>query len=127
MVGIVLVSHSLALAREAAGLARALAPVAAPIAPAGGTGDGTLGVRPEEIRKAVQAVDQGDGVVLVADIGSSVLTARLLTEEYADGTVVLADAPLVEGAIAATVMAGAGAPLPDVLAAAEQARTTGKL
>jgi len=126
MVGIVLVSHSLALAREVADLARALAPAPAPLAPVGGL-DGTLGVGLDRLREAVKAVDQGDGVVLVADIGSSVLTAKLLLEELDDDSVVLADAPLVEGAVAATVMAGAGAPLADVLAAAEQARTTGKL
>jgi Uncharacterized protein conserved in bacteria len=126
MVGIVLVSHSLALAREVAGLARALAPRAAPVVPVGGL-DGTMGAGLDKLREAVHAADQGDGVILIADIGSSVLTAKLLVEELDDDSVVLADAPLVEGAVAATVMAGAGAALPDVRAAAEQALTTGKL
>lgn len=126
MVGIVVVSHSFALAREVAALTRVLAPVPAPIAAAGGAADGSAGADIDRVRDAVRSVDQGDGVVLLADLGSSVLTAKLLVEELGDPSVVLADAPLVEGAVAASVMAGAGAPLAEVLAAAEGARA-GKL
>ncbi|MFI9847644.1 hypothetical protein ACIHFD_62265 [Nonomuraea sp. NPDC051941] len=58
------------------------------------------------------------------DLGSSVLTARLVEEP---GRVVVADVPLVEGAIAAAVTAGTGASLADVLATAEESRTFRKL
>ncbi|NUR87244.1 MAG: phosphoenolpyruvate--protein phosphotransferase [Nonomuraea sp.] len=124
MVGIVLVSHSRGLAEEAAELARGIAGQDAPVAAAGGTEDGGLGTSLDLIEAAVARVDAGDGVVLIPDLGSSVLTARLLEEP---GQVVLADVPFVEGAIAAAVTAGAGAPLADVLAAAEEARTYRKL
>ncbi|MFD2353290.1 hypothetical protein ACFSTC_34325 [Nonomuraea ferruginea] len=63
-------------------------------------------------------------MLLIPDLGSSVLTARLLEEP---GRVVLADVPFVEGAIAAAVAAGGGAALAGVLAAAEEARTHRKL
>jgi phosphoenolpyruvate---glycerone phosphotransferase subunit DhaM len=124
MVGLVLISHSHGLADEVASLARGIARDQAPIACAGGTGDGRTGTSVELIERAMAAVDQGDGVVLIPDLGSSVLTARLLVEP---GRVVLADVPFVEGAIAAAVAAGAGAPLATVLAAAEEARTVRKL
>ncbi|MFG1702020.1 PTS-dependent dihydroxyacetone kinase phosphotransferase subunit DhaM [Nonomuraea sp. M3C6] len=124
MVGLVLVSHSAGLAAEAAALARGIAGADTPVAPAGGTQDGGLGTSLDLIEAAVRAVDQGDGVVIVPDLGSSVLTARLVEE---DGRVVVADVPFVEGAIAAAVAAGAGVPLADVLAAAEEARTYRKL
>ncbi|WP_188195144.1 dihydroxyacetone kinase phosphoryl donor subunit DhaM [Nonomuraea sp. SYSU D8015] len=124
MVGLVLVSHSAGLAAEAAALVRGIAGHDAPVAVAGGTDDGGLGTSLDLIEAAIQAVDQGDGVLLVPDIGSSVLTARLVEEP---GRVVLADAPFVEGAIAAAVTAGTGAPLADVLAAAEEARIFRKL
>lgn len=127
MVGIVLVSHSLALALEVANLARALTAEKPAVFATGGAEDGSLGTSIDRLRTAVAAADQGDGVIILADIGSSVLTAKLLVEDLRADHIVLADAPLVEGAVAAAVMAGAGAPLPDVLAAAEQARTTGKL
>lgn len=124
MVGIVLVSHSAALAAEAAALARQIAGPEAMVAGAGGTEDGELGTSLDRIERAVAEVDGGAGVLLVPDLGSSVLTAKLLEEP---GRVVLADVPFVEGAIAAAVTAAAGAPLAQVLAAAEEARTYRKL
>ncbi|MEO3867292.1 phosphoenolpyruvate--protein phosphotransferase [Nonomuraea sp. B12E4] len=124
MVGVVLVSHSAGLAAEAAALVRGIAGPEPPVAAAGGTGDGGLGTSLDLIEEAVRAADQGAGVVIVPDLGSSVLTARLVEE---DGRVVVADVPFVEGAIAAAVAAGAGAPLADVLAAAEESRAYRKL
>lgn len=118
MVGVVLVSHSAGLAAEAAGLALGIAGPGVPVAAAGGDADGGLGTSVELIEAAIAAVDQGDGVVLVPDLGSSVLTARLLEEP---GRVVLADVPFVEGAIAAAVTSGGGATLEQVLAAAGEA------
>lgn len=124
MVGLVLVSHSAGLAAEAVALVRGIAGDDVPVAAAGGTEDGGLGTSLDLIEAALRAVDQGDGVLLVPDLGSSVLTARLVEEA---GRVVVADVPFVEGAIAAAVMAGTGAPLADVLAAAEEARAFRKL
>ncbi|MFI7704715.1 PTS-dependent dihydroxyacetone kinase phosphotransferase subunit DhaM [Nonomuraea sp. NPDC049480] len=119
-----LVSHSAGLAAEAVALVRGIAGDDVPVAAAGGTEDGGLGTSLDLIEAALRAVDQGDGVLLVPDLGSSVLTACLVEEA---GRVVVADVPFVEGAIAAAVMAGTGAPLADVLAAAEEARAFRKL
>ncbi|GAA2397716.1 dihydroxyacetone kinase phosphoryl donor subunit DhaM [Nonomuraea africana] len=124
VVGVVLVSHSAALAGEAARLAREIAGTGARVAAAGGTEDGALGTSADLIERAIAEVDQGEGVILIPDLGSSVLTARLLEEP---GKVVLADVPFVEGAVAAAVSAAAGAPLAQVLSAAEDARTYRKL
>ncbi|MEU6724128.1 dihydroxyacetone kinase phosphoryl donor subunit DhaM [Nonomuraea wenchangensis] len=124
MVGVVLVSHSAGLAREVVALVRGIAGEEVPVAAAGGTEDGGLGTSLDLVEAAVREVDQGDGVLLVPDLGSSVLTARLLEEP---GRVVVADVPFVEGAVAAAVMAGTGMPLSDVLAAADEARTVRKL
>jgi PTS hybrid protein len=124
LVGIVLISHSDALAREAAALAVQIAGPEARVAPAGGTDDGDLGTSPDKVAAAIEEVGQGAGVILIPDLGSSVLTARLLEEP---GSVVIADVPFIEGAIAAAVAAGTGAPLQGVLDAAEEARTYRKL
>jgi dihydroxyacetone kinase phosphotransfer subunit len=120
MVGIVLVSHSRTLAEGVAELARAMGVGQAVVEPAGGDSEGGLGTSIELVERAVDAVRDGDGVVLLADLGSSVLTAKLVIEE-AEGDVVLADAPLVEGAVAAASMAATGADLATVVAAAESA------
>src|SRR5690606_41329806 len=116
MVGVVLVSHSAGLAAETAALARGIAGQDAPIAAAGGDDDGGLGTSMDRIEAAVREVDQGDGVVLIPDVGSSVITAGLLEEP---GRAVLADVPFVAGAIAAAVGAGGEGPPGGVAGPAE--------
>lgn len=124
MVGIVLISHSSGLAAEVAALARQIGGAQVPLAAAGGTEDGGLGTSPDRVTAAIEEVDRGDGVVLIPDLGSSVLTARLL---QSPDHVVIADVPFVEGAISAVVAAGGGASLDGVLAAAEEAWHVRKL
>ncbi|MEV7870016.1 PTS fructose transporter subunit IIA [Streptomyces sp. NPDC088124] len=124
-VGIVLVSHSAAVATAVAALARGLAGGggAAPIAPAGGTGDGGLGTSSELISAAAAEVDRGAGVALLVDLGSAVLTVKALLAEGDElpERARLVDAPFVEGAVAAYVTASAGGDLDAVVAAAEEA------
>ncbi|MEU5883737.1 phosphoenolpyruvate--protein phosphotransferase [Spirillospora sp. NPDC047279] len=121
MVGIVIISHSRTLAEGAAEVARTMGVGKAVVETAGGDADGGLGTSLDLVERAARAADDGDGVVLLADLGSSVLSAKLYVED-ADGVAVLADAPLVEGAVAAASMAATGAPLDAVVAAAESAR-----
>ncbi|MGW4892352.1 dihydroxyacetone kinase phosphoryl donor subunit DhaM [Kitasatospora sp. NPDC004240] len=126
-VGIVLVSHS---ARLAAGLRELLGELgsdAVRVVAAAGTEDGGLGTSYELIVRAVEEADGGAGVVVLPDLGSSVLTAVTALEDRPRPGVVLADAPFVEGAVAAVVTASTGAALAEVLAAAEEARGFRKL
>ncbi|WP_131739404.1 dihydroxyacetone kinase phosphoryl donor subunit DhaM [Actinomadura roseirufa] len=122
MVGLVVISHSRTLAAGVAELARVMGVGEAVVEPAGGDADGGLGTSIDLVERAVAAADRGDGVLLLTDIGSSVLTAKTYLEDAAGAAVRLADAPLVEGAVAAASMAATGAGLDDVLAAAESAR-----
>jgi phosphoenolpyruvate---glycerone phosphotransferase subunit DhaM len=127
LVGIVLVSHS---AELASGLAEILAQVAGPevrVEPAGGDVDGGLGTSGDRVEAAIRRADHGDGVVVLADVGSAILTVRHVLEDRGDDTVRLVDAPLVEGAIAAAVIAAAAQPLESVVQAAEEARGARKL
>ncbi|MEV4032216.1 PTS-dependent dihydroxyacetone kinase phosphotransferase subunit DhaM [Streptomyces umbrinus] len=125
LVGIVLVSHSAAVAASVAELATGLAGggTTAPVAPAGGTEDGGFGTSSELISAAAAAVDRGAGVAVLTDLGSAVLTVKALLaegDELPAGTR-LVDAPFVEGAVAAVVTASAGADLAAVEAAAADA------
>jgi len=127
MVGIVLVSHS---SRLVDGLAELLAQIGSsevPIAVAGGTADGGLGTSVDLVIAAVVAADRGDGVVVIPDLGSAVLTVKSVLEGVDDTSVVLVDAPFVEGAVAAAVTAASGAGLDAVVRAAEEARHVPKL
>ena len=128
-VGIVLVSHSAALAEGAAELAAQISGGTVAIIPAGGTDGGELGTSAAKVQRAVKLADSGAGVVILPDLGSAVLTVRALLGETGDlpTPVELADAPFVEGVVAATVAAAAGADMTAVLAAAEEARHARKL
>jgi dihydroxyacetone kinase phosphotransfer subunit len=127
LVGIVLVSHSFELARGLAALASQLAGDEVRVEPAGGGPDGTLGTTDDTVREAIARADRGQGVVVLADLGSSILTVRHLLEEgQGNGHIRLVDAPFVEGAIAAAVMSSAGQDLVDVARAAEEARGASK-
>ncbi|WP_442813229.1 dihydroxyacetone kinase subunit DhaL [Streptomyces sp. NBC_01244] len=126
-VGIVLVSHSKAVAESVAALAGALigSVEPAPLAVAGGTPDGGIGTSAELITAAARSVDEGRGVAVLCDMGSAVLTVNaLLGEEPSqlpEGARIV-DAPFLEGAVAITLTSAIGGDLDAVLAAAEDAR-----
>ncbi|WP_447035941.1 PTS-dependent dihydroxyacetone kinase phosphotransferase subunit DhaM [Streptomyces sp. DSM 118878] len=125
LVGVVLVSHSAAVADAVAALATGLAGggTTAPVAAAGGTEDGGLGTSAELIAAAAARVDRGAGVAVLTDLGSAVLTVKALLaegDELPPDTRLL-DAPFVEGAVAAVVTASTGAALAAVEAAATEA------
>lgn len=125
-VGIVLVSHSqeLAIAVRALALALTGSDSPAPIAATGGD-QGGPGISAVLVAAATRRVDQGHGVVVLADLGSAVTTVRaLLSDADEHGLpfpVRFANAPFVEGAVAATATATAGGDLAAVLDAAEEA------
>ncbi|TPQ22502.1 PTS fructose transporter subunit IIA [Streptomyces sporangiiformans] len=125
LVGIVLVSHSAAVAASVAELAAGLAGggTTAPVAPAGGIEGGGFGTSAELISAAAASVDRGAGVAVLTDLGSAVLTVKTLLAEGDElpARTRLVDAPFVEGAVAAVVTASAGADLAAVEAAASEA------
>jgi PTS hybrid protein len=128
VVGIVVVSHSADIARGLADLAGQVAGPSVRIEHAGGAPDGTLGTDDDRVRLAIKRADQGSGVAVLCDLGSAILTVRSVLEGgSSNGSVRLADAPLVEGAVAAAVMASTGCSLDDVVDAAEEARVANKL
>jgi PTS hybrid protein len=125
-VGIVLVSHSAELAAGLADLMRQIGSGDVPVLVAGGTDDGRIGTSYARVRQAIVDANRGAGVVVLPDLGSSVLTTRMVLEDHPDPTVVVVDAPFVEGAVAAAVTASIGSDLAAVIAAAEEARDVRK-
>lgn len=90
------------------------------IVAAGGTDDGSIGTSFDKVQAGLASADSGDGVVVLCDLGSAVLTAETALELHdAPERIRIADAPIVEGAVAAAVAAESGATLEQVLAAAE--------
>lgn len=116
MIGIVVVSHSPALARAAVDLAlEMVGETPPPIAIAAGAGDGIIGTDAVKVAEAIDEVASGEGVLVFMDLGSAVLSGTMATEFMATSDEVrLTDAPFVEGLIAAIVLANAGASLDEV-------------
>ncbi len=121
MVGLVLVSHSRTLAAGLVELIAQLAPDVT-VTAAAGTDDGRIGTAPDAVAAALPATDSGDGVVVLPDLGSAVLSVRVALEDLDPDRYVLVDAPFVEGAVSAAVTAGTGATLAEVVEAAREAR-----
>ena len=127
MVGIVVVSHSRDIASGTVALAGQMAGPDVRIEGAGGTPDGGLGTDAELVRKAITDADQGDGVIVLGDLGSAILTVRVVLAGQENGHVRLVDAPLIEGAVAAAVTASAGLGIEAVASSAEEAWNAAKL
>lgn len=108
MVGIVIVSHSQALAEGVRELAEMMAREVK-IACAGGLEEGISGVSYERIITAVEEVCGRDGALIFGDMGSAILTSELVLEEMKDDKLQLVNAPLVEGVVRAAALASGGA------------------
>ncbi len=130
MIGLVLVSHSHRLAEGVRELAEQMSQGRVPIAAAGGLDDETIGTNAERILTAIEAVYGPDGVLVLVDLGSAVMSAEIAREMLAPEQqphIRLSNAPIVEGAIAAAVAAAMGDALDTVAAAARSALATPKV
>ena len=126
-VGLVVVSHSRLIADGTAELAGQMAGPDVRIVPAGGMADGAIGTDAARIAEAIDEADSGAGVVVLADLGSAVLSTRTALELLEDPAAVrLSKGPIVEGAVMAAVQASTGSTLDEVLEAAEAAATLPK-
>jgi phosphocarrier protein FPr len=126
MVGLVFVSHSRALAEALINLVRQVSANEVAIALAAGVGDDRteFGTDAIELMEAIQAVDSPDGVLVLMDLGSAVLSAEMaldLLPPEVSARVRLCPAPMIEGAIAAAVQAGLGSDLDTVCSEARSA------
>src|SRR5579863_2647124 len=129
-VGLVIVSHSTQLAAGVAELAGQMTQGKTPIAAAGGAIDDVLGTSADKILTAIKSVDSPDGVLVLLDLGSAVLSAEMALELLDDDQrrrVHLSSAPLVEGAVAAALEASLGHTLREVQQTAEKTASAEQL
>lgn len=115
LVGLVIVSHSAEIARGVVDLDRQMAGDI-PLFAAGGTDDDSLGTSLEKIQTAILSCDLNEGVVILADVGSSLMTAQstidfLEMEGYDTSKIVLSKAALVEASLIASVAISVNQPL----------------
>ncbi len=129
MVSLVLVSHSQKLADSVADLALLMAKTTT-IKAVGGNDDGDYGSSFSKIKNAIDEVYSEDGVIVIGDIGSSINAIKEVIKSYSpyqQENIILADCPMIEGALAAAVIASVGMPLCEVLRQAEDAKSLKKV
>lgn len=126
MVGVVVVSHSQKMAEGAVELAKMMAHEANIVA-AGGLEDGSLGTSYERIYAAVESVYSDDGVAMLMDMGSAVMTAEMVIEDMPEKKIKMLDCPVVEGTIVAALEAMMGTPLEKLQEKVDETRQARKL
>ena len=125
MVGIVIVTHSPLLAKGVVDETKIMAD-GCPIVAAGGAEDGSYGTSYEKIKAAIESVHGTDGVIVLTDMGSAVMTAEMVLEELGYSDVVMLDCPLAEGAVAASLSSLCGDDLETVKQQALSVKTENK-
>lgn len=130
MVGLVIVSHSQKLAEGVVELTSMMA-AEAKIAAAGGMDDGGFGTSFEKIQTAIESVYSEDGVLVLMDMGSAVMTTEmvlesLIMEDAGMNKVSMVDCPLVEGAVVASVDAVGGMKYEEIIEALKRVACTPK-
>ena len=106
-------SHSENLAKSVVELTSIMAPNAR-IAPAGGMDGGGFGTSFEKIQAAIESVYSDDGVLVLVDLGSAVMTTEMVIEMFEGKKVEMVDCPLVEGAVVATIYSVGGMSFEDI-------------
>lgn len=130
MIALVLVSHSAKAAEGVKELADQMSKGKVNIYAAGGVDDTTIGTNAERIHRALEQAANDDGVLILVDMGSAVMSAEMAIEMLDDDLqqkVAIGDAPFMEGAVIAAVEASIGNSLQDIKMAAEATRHMNKL
>jgi len=128
MISLVIVSHSAKLAEGVCDLVRQATQNQVVVAAAGGLADSDslLGTDAMRILAAIESVYSPDGVIVLMDLGSALISAETALEFLPDEQrthVYLCSAPLVEGAFSAATQATATNDVQQIIAEAQAALT----
>ena len=132
MLGFVVVSHSKDLAEAVIHLANEMKRYDFPLINGSGTDGDFLGSNPLIIKEAILNAKTDKGAVVFVDIGSSVLNTQVAIDFLADEgvdieNIKIADAPLVEGLIAAVAINDEKADIESILDELKELKTFSKL
>ncbi|MEW6547605.1 MAG: dihydroxyacetone kinase phosphoryl donor subunit DhaM [Bacillota bacterium] len=124
MVSLVIVSHSAKLAEGVRELVEQVTRGRVNVLTAGAVDATTLGTTPDSVRTALDRAQASEGTLVLVDLGSAIITTEMVLEELPSdrrARVLLCEAPLVEGAVAAAAQIAAGATLEEAAAEARGA------
>lgn len=122
-VSLVIVSHSVDVARGAADMVRQMVGDEVNVVACGGDPTGALGTDVGKILAAINEVYTPKGVAMLVDLGGAETNSEMAIEMLEDGMAVnvkICDAPIVEGAVMAGTEAAGGASLSEVCSTAEE-------
>ena len=114
MVGLVLVSHSDKLAEGLLHELRMFSKIC-PIAIAGGDDNDDYGTSYTKIKNAITQVYSEDGICIVTDVGSSIMTTQMVLEELNDEKIKLIEGPMLENSITIVTSSEQGKTLNQIL------------
>lgn len=130
MIGLVIVSHNRKLGEEIINLTSEMKGHPFKVSNGSGTSGEHYGTDPLIIMDAIKTVDEGEGAVILCDLGSSVMNAQMAIEFLQgeeQGEVMIADAPIVEGALVAMSANCPGISMGEFLEEIEESRSFSKL
>ncbi|GAB6138895.1 dihydroxyacetone kinase phosphoryl donor subunit DhaM [Halanaerobaculum tunisiense] len=119
MVGILIVSHSQEVVQGSKKLAEEMIQEPVPIEAVGGTSDGRLGTDSNLIYQTLDQMDKSEGIIVLADMGSSVMNTELACEFFSPDIqkkIRIVNLPLIEGAINCALQASFGKGIDEILA-----------
>lgn len=119
MVGIVIVSHSKKLVEGMLHELRVFSKLC-PIALAGGDENDNYGTSINKIKKAIKDVYSEDGVCIITDLGSSIMTSEIVLEELNDRKIQLLDCSFLEGSISAVILSEQGKTIDEIVYSIKQ-------
>ncbi|MBB5334948.1 PTS-dependent dihydroxyacetone kinase phosphotransferase subunit DhaM [Pectinatus brassicae] len=127
MVEIVIISHSLKAAEGIRDIAKEMA-IPGQVIEAVGGDKGKLGIDLDMVEETIEGLEKKDGVVIFVDLNSAIICAEMikLKDNINNAKIFIADAPILEGTIVATVEASLGSSVEKVLKVAEQVKYLSK-
>ncbi|MCR1900302.1 dihydroxyacetone kinase phosphoryl donor subunit DhaM [Irregularibacter muris] len=129
MASFIIVSHSKKIAEGVKELVGEMNPGQAMIKAVGGTEDGRIGTNSFAIKQAIEEVSNDANIFVLMDLGSSIMATQMamdLLDKSIEEKVILIDAPIVEGAIAAIIQASITSNVEEIVHAAREAKTMNK-
>lgn len=124
MVGLVVVSHSPKIVEGIKDLALQMIPEEIPLALSGGTSDGRLGTDFQRILTAINQVYSEDGVLILYDLGSALMSAEMAKESLPpekQQNISILKVSIVEGAVTAAVEISLGKDMNSIINAFKEA------
>lgn len=127
MVGIVIVSHSCKICDGIYDVVKQMAPNCK-LAKAGGLQDGQIGTDIEKILDAIESVISDDGVLVLVDLGSAIMSTEMAIEMCSNPNLVeIVDAPIVESSIIAAVSSSLNKTKKEILEEIKEAKNSSKI